>query len=80
MLVSRLYDKGLVIIWIFTFPIDFAILLLVLISINLCRNGGLFKRLGLQNQTHMKGWRGLLNHYFNQGLHHQPMEAVAKVT
>jgi hypothetical protein len=67
---------GLVIIWIFTFPIDFAILVLVLISINICRKGGLFKRLGLQEQTHMKGWRGL----FNQGLHHQPMAAVAKVT
>lgn len=55
---------GLVIIWIFTFPVDFAILVLVLISINICRKGGLFKRLGLQDQTHMKGWRGLFKSLF----------------
>jgi hypothetical protein len=55
---------GLVIIGIFTFPIDFVILVLVLISLNICRKRGLLKRLGIQDQTHMEGWRGFFKSSF----------------
>jgi hypothetical protein len=55
---------GLVIIWIFTFPVDFVLLILVLVSINICRRRALLKKLGLLDETHVNGWRGLFKSLF----------------
>jgi hypothetical protein len=55
---------GLAIIWIFPFPADFVILILVLISINICRKKALLRRLNRPNKTHTKGWRILFEPLF----------------
>jgi hypothetical protein len=55
---------GLAIIWIFPFPADFVILILVLISINICRKKALLSRLNRQNKTRAKGWRRLFEPLF----------------
>lgn len=55
---------GLAIIWIFPFPADFVILALILILINFCRKKALYERFGRQDETHVKGWRGLFEALF----------------
>ncbi len=55
---------GLAIIWIFPFPVDFVILALILILVNLCRKKALFRRIARPNENHVKGWRRLFESLF----------------
>jgi hypothetical protein len=54
---------GLVIIWLFTFPIDFALLILILASINIWRRRVLLKKLHL-DKPRVLGWRRLFKSLF----------------
>lgn len=63
--ISHLYDnRPLLLSGYFHFLPTFVILILVLISINICRKKALLRRLNRQNKTHAKGWRILFEPLF----------------
>lgn len=57
-------STGFVIIYLFTFPIDLVILILVFILINIYRRRTLLKKLGFADDSHEKGIRGFFKSLF----------------
>jgi hypothetical protein len=55
---------GFVIIWIFTFPIDLVLLIVVFISINVYRRMTLLKKLGFLDERSVKGLKGFFKSLF----------------
>jgi len=58
---------GFVIIWIFTFPTDLVLLIVLFVLMSVYNRRIMLKKLGLLDTSHVKGVKGY--HYFNHQLH-----------
>lgn len=55
---------GFVIIWLFTFPTDLVLLILLFILMSIYNRGLMLKRLGLLNSNDIKGVKGFFKSFF----------------